>query len=112
MLAMWCAQNELGDVHAVPYWVESSDVPSGSAELVQRLHEVAVHRSGALGDEEEHMVALALCVGVVVLGGGGDPPAASAAVERPLGGEGGRAPLFIERGKEVFRGVLPERKLC
>ena len=26
MLARWCARNELGDVRAVPYWVESSVV--------------------------------------------------------------------------------------
>ena len=53
---------------------------------MQYSYEVAVHRAGALGDEEEHVVALALRVCVVVVGGGGDPPEAGAAVEWPLGG--------------------------
>ena len=51
------------------------------AEPVYLSHEITVHRSGVLGDEEEHVVALALRVGVAVLGAGGDPPEAGAAVE-------------------------------
>ena len=51
---------------------------------MQYSYEVAVHRAGALGDEEEHIVALALRVCVVVVGGGRDPPEAGAAVERSL----------------------------
>ena len=44
-----------------------------------------MHRAGVLGDEEEHVIALALRVGVVVLGGGRDPPKAGAGVRRSSG---------------------------
>ena len=71
---------------------------------MQHSYEIAVHRAGALSDEEEHVVALALRVGVVVVGGGRDPSEAGAAVERSLRSVAPR--LRPERGdSEVLRGV-------
>ena len=71
---------------------------------MQYSYEIAVHRAGALGDEEEHIVALALRVCVVVVGGGRNPPEAGAAVERSL--RSVASLLRPERGDgEVLRGV-------
>ena len=81
-------------------------------EPVQDSYEIAVHRAGALGDEEEHIVALALRVCVVVVAGGRDPPEAGAAVELRSSGPSDRWPRSFVPSVVTVRcsAVLPKAK--